>query len=136
MKQDKAIVSLTPLLKAQKRFEEYRADLSTHKDMTAAIKAFEYCYEVSWKLMKRIIENEQHHKLQGTKDVFRVAAQFGLIRDPKAWFFFLDERNTTAHTYDEDIEEEFVKIFPAFSEELEDFVQRAQAKVCRDARDA
>jgi len=125
-------VSLTSLLKAQKQFESYRRDLRTEKDITATIKAFEYCYELSWKLMKRIIETESTEQLQGTKDVFRAAGRLGLIADPKKWFFFLDERNVTAHTYDEELAEELVKVFPDFSVELADFIGRAEKKVARD----
>ncbi len=36
-------ISFTTLLKTQKQFEEYRGELNSDKDITATIKAFEYC---------------------------------------------------------------------------------------------
>jgi len=35
------------------------------------------------------------------KELFRVAARDGLVRDPLIWFGFGDARNLTTHTYKE-----------------------------------
>jgi hypothetical protein len=36
------------------------------------------------------------------KELYRIAAREGLVRDPVAWFRFGDARNVTSHIYDED----------------------------------
>jgi len=35
------------------------------------------------------------------KELFRMAARDGLVRDPLIWFGFGDARNLTTHTYNE-----------------------------------
>lgn len=49
-------VNIDPLLKAYNKFEEFRGDLKTEKDNAAAIQAFEYCFELVWKTMQRLLE--------------------------------------------------------------------------------
>lgn len=67
------------------------------------IQRFEYTFELSWKTMKRYLEMygiEQVDKLKN-RDFFRSCHESGLIRDPQAWFDFLQDRNQTSHTYDQ-----------------------------------
>ena len=67
------------------------------------IQNFEFCYELSWKMLpQKLIEDEgkEHIQSLGRKDLYRFAAQKGLIDDPLAWFVFHEARNLTPHTYD------------------------------------
>ena len=70
------------------------------------IQNFEVAYEQCWKMMQRWLRENvspQEALLPRTrKDLFRVAARFGLIQDPSRWFVYGDARNLTAHIYDEE----------------------------------
>ncbi|MDQ5940279.1 MAG: hypothetical protein QG632_5 [Candidatus Dependentiae bacterium] len=121
--------SLTALLKAQKNFEAYRQNLDTDQNKAGAIQAFEYSFELAWKGMKRIIEDSNGKPIFGMKEIFRTAALAGLIDEPEIWFVFLEQRNLTSHTYDEEVAEEIIEIFPRFSVELEAFINKATKRI-------
>lgn len=50
-------IDLSHILKAQQLFESFRRDLTTDKDKTAVVQTFEFCYELSWKLMNRVLRS-------------------------------------------------------------------------------
>jgi nucleotidyltransferase substrate binding protein (TIGR01987 family) len=72
---------------------------------TAAIKSFEYVYELSIRLIRRALEVKAASAVEveqmDFRTMMRTAAEKGLIDDPLAWYLFRDKRNITAHTYDE-----------------------------------
>lgn len=118
-------INLTAILKAQKVFEEFRKDLTSDKDKTATVQAFEFCYELSWKLMKRVLESKGL-EVGSPKDAIRTAALNRLIDDPEVWFEFQKRRNLTVHSYNKENLELIVSIFDSFSEELEKLVTRVR----------
>jgi len=67
------------------------------------IQRFEYTFELSWKMIKRYIEMYSLEKPDTftNKDLFRVGAEKGLLRDAGKWLEYLKKRNLTSHTYDE-----------------------------------
>lgn len=65
----------------------------------ACIQRFEFSIELAWKVSAKIMGS----KTTAPKMVIREMAQNGLISDPELWFDFVDARNKTSHTYDEDI---------------------------------
>jgi nucleotidyltransferase substrate binding protein (TIGR01987 family) len=82
---------------------------SLNEDVLEAIRAgviqnFEVAYELSWKFTQRWIrenrspEDAEHPRTR--KDIFRLAASYGLVADPEPWFAYGDARNLTSHTYD------------------------------------
>lgn len=70
------------------------------------IQNFEFTYELCWKFIQRWLkENEPSDEInlpRTRKDLFRKAADKGLIKDPVPWFEFADARNLTSHAYDEE----------------------------------
>lgn len=66
------------------------------------IRAFEFSFELSWKFIKRYLEQFSIEKVDGftAKQLFRVAHEQGLIQNVDAWFKYLEKRNLTSHTYD------------------------------------
>lgn len=68
------------------------------------IQNFEFTFELSWKFIQRWIrENrtpEDADHPRSRKELFRMAAQSGLIADPLPWFHYSEKRNLTLHTYD------------------------------------
>lgn len=85
---------------------------------TAAIKSFEYSYELAIKLIRRHLELADSAELVDAMDfrtLIRTAAERGLIVDPAAWFLFREKRNITAHTYDETKALDVLGHLPAFA---------------------
>jgi nucleotidyltransferase substrate binding protein (TIGR01987 family) len=67
------------------------------------IKAFEYTYELSWKVIKDYYEAQGEVTLQGSRDAFRLAFQRGLITEGQSWMAMIKSRIATVHTYNPEI---------------------------------
>jgi nucleotidyltransferase substrate binding protein (TIGR01987 family) len=71
----------------------------------AVIQRFEYTYELSWKMLKRQLEQESPTPAQidqlSYRDLLREAAQAGIIPEVERWMDYRELRNITAHTYDD-----------------------------------
>jgi nucleotidyltransferase substrate binding protein (TIGR01987 family) len=65
----------------------------------ATIQRFEYTYELAWKSLKRVLENEFGLKDLAIKELWRDAARLGLISEVEIWFEFHRGRNLTSHVY-------------------------------------
>lgn len=84
-----------------------RANAAPHDEelRDAVIQRFGYSYELSWKMLKRHLE--QVVPDPGSVDQWsfqqltREAAERGLIATVEPWIEFRHQRNLTAHTYDE-----------------------------------
>ncbi len=62
------------------------------------IQNFEFCYEISWRMLRRQLQQDESAEevdVLSRKDLYRLAAQKGLVGDPKAWFIFHEARNET-----------------------------------------
>ncbi len=109
-------IDLTPLKKALISLSEaissttddaFMASLSASQRRTmraGVIQNFEFTYELSWKMLRRQLRSEEGEgevTRLSRKDLYRLAAQKGLIDDPESWFVFHQGRNETSHTYDE-----------------------------------
>lgn len=130
-------INFEPLLKARSKFEVFRHNVSSKMDYAnlnldeeqkraGAIQAFEYCYELSWKTMRKVLMNKGIIA-NSPKDTFRAAAKVNLIADPDNWFDFIDLRNSTVHTYDERKAIEVIAEFEQFSGALTRFLQQVGA---------
>ena len=67
----------------------------------ATIQRFEYTFELSWKILKRYFKINNNLDIFNIKDIFREAGNQGLIENVEKWFEYLEARNLTSHTYDE-----------------------------------
>lgn len=109
------------LKKALKRLKEAAClpgNNSINQDAT--IQRFEFTFELSWKLMQTIV-NENIKEIYGPKQIIREAAKLNLITDPSKWFTFLEHRNLTVHTYHEEVAKKVyasAKKFIPYAEEL------------------
>jgi nucleotidyltransferase substrate binding protein (TIGR01987 family) len=90
--------NISPLLKAFSKVEAFRVNDKTDQEKAGTIQAFEYCFELTWKIMKRLLE-ERGRIANSPKETFRMAALEGFISDPEIWFDFLQKRNLTVHSY-------------------------------------
>ena len=67
------------------------------------VQNFEVTYEVSWKFIKRWLENNIGNSyVDGVtrRELFRLAAESLLITDVDKWMTYHKGRNETSHTYD------------------------------------
>jgi nucleotidyltransferase substrate binding protein (TIGR01987 family) len=115
-------INIDSLLKVFKRFESFRKIAKSEIEQAGVIQAFEYTFELAWKTMKKILE-ENGMKEVYPRDVFRAAAAGGLINDPEAWFDYLEKRNITSHTYDEDKAELVLSICENFAFSVKAFLK-------------
>lgn len=111
-----------------------RANPADEEVRDACIQRFEYCFELSWKMLKRQIEMELGNAAEvdgySKRTLFRVAAERGLVSSPEAWFAYLVQRNKTSHAYDARVATEVAAV-------LEDFLRDAQALLATlESRDA
>ncbi len=93
-------VDLTPLDNALKSLGLVIKEKKTDIVRDATIQRFEYCFELSWKSLKRYFEWNQKLSESNVKNIIREAGKQGLIDSVERWFLFLDARNKTSHTYD------------------------------------
>jgi nucleotidyltransferase substrate binding protein (TIGR01987 family) len=119
-------IDISHLLKAREVFECFRKDMVTDRDKAGAIQAFEFCYELCWKMMKRVLE-VQGLEVGSPKDTFRKAVHEKLIDDPEVWFKFLEARNLTVHTYNQETLEVILSKLETFSNEMDKLILRLKS---------
>jgi nucleotidyltransferase substrate binding protein (TIGR01987 family) len=65
------------------------------------IQFFEISFELAWNTMKDYMEDQGFIELRSPRDTIKQAFEIGLIQDGHLWLETLQNRNLTAHTYDE-----------------------------------
>lgn len=107
--------------RALNSLEEGLRDPGLHSNVLlrdGVIQRFEYTFELAWKMIQRvlgILGQMEEEKLMSKKDLFRLAAQKGLLTDPEAWFVFLEARNESAHLYNAVVAERLFKVAQDFA---------------------
>ena len=71
------------------------------RDLSGIIKDFEMTYELSWKVLKKVLLEAGHQSL-GSKDVFTQAYRLGYLSNENVWLRMIEDRNHAAHVYDEE----------------------------------
>ena len=68
------------------------------------IQAFEFTYELGWKLMKDYLQHQGFADLVGSRDTIREAVTQGILTEAEGitWLEMLQDRNRTSHIYNED----------------------------------
>ncbi|HEY5959240.1 MAG TPA: nucleotidyltransferase substrate binding protein [Polyangiaceae bacterium] len=71
----------------------------------AVIQRFEYSYELSWKMLKRQLEQELPNPGDADRmsfaELMREGSERGLVARPERWLSYRYQRNITLHVYDE-----------------------------------
>jgi nucleotidyltransferase substrate binding protein (TIGR01987 family) len=104
-----------PVPRWRHRFDNYKrafvqlsaaVDLANERELSdleeeGVIQRFEYTWELAWKLLADVLENEGVVLDPKTpKAVLRAALTAKLIDDGETWMDALDARNRMSHTYD------------------------------------
>jgi len=111
---EKAIVSLREAI-ALYDMTEKETEKKAFRD--AAIQRFEFSIELSWKTSMKVLGSTT----ASSKNAIREMARNNLIDDPTSWLKFVDARNETSHSYDEDVARkvyEKVLVFLPFAQNL------------------
>ena len=95
-------IDYTSLIKARNFLAEILQNAKNDYEKTGVVKAFEFCYELSWKIMKKVLKFGGID-VETPRDTFREAAKLNLIADAEIWFSYLEKRNITVHTYQKEI---------------------------------
>jgi nucleotidyltransferase substrate binding protein (TIGR01987 family) len=95
------------------------------------IQFFEMSFELAWKLLKDYLETEGFTVIS-PRDTLKQAFQAGYIEDGHAWLDALQDRNLTAHTYDEATAKAVEKqirqsYYPLLAKLYQDFKRRLDA---------
>jgi nucleotidyltransferase substrate binding protein (TIGR01987 family) len=88
------------------------------------IQRFEFTHELAWKVMKDYLIYEGIQNITGSRSAAREAFNIGLIDQCQLWMDMIESRNTTVHTYREDIlEKEYQKIIHDYAPLLQRFFE-------------
>lgn len=120
-------VDVSPLSRAvaqlKKGIDRAEAAPADEELRDAVIQRFEYTFELSWKLLKRRIEQDAPVPAEidrmSFRELIREAAKRGWIDDPEKWMFFREQRNLTSHVYDAAVAVEVYETAKSFSLEAE-----------------
>lgn len=94
----------TSYIKALSKLHETLARDASQDDIVidATIQRFEFSFELSWKLLKAMLEFEGISNATSPRSAIKEAFQVGIIQDGEGWLRMLEDRNRTSHTYDEE----------------------------------
>jgi nucleotidyltransferase substrate binding protein (TIGR01987 family) len=82
------------------RLNEALMASETDLSRDAAIQRFEFCFELAWKVIQERVRTEGLD-CQSPKGCLKLAYKNGWLGDETGWLAMLEDRNRTAHTYDE-----------------------------------
>jgi nucleotidyltransferase substrate binding protein (TIGR01987 family) len=124
----KAIAQLDGAMKLlQSDRPKKEPDIAVHLQ-AGAIQAFEFTYELSFKMLKRFLQetepNPSEIGLVTFRDIIRVGYERELLQaELSEWENFRKNRGTTSHTYDQRKAEEVLAGIPAFLAEAHHLLQ-------------
>ena len=108
-----------------------RLDRPTRLGLRAGlIKHFEFTYELSWKVMRRLVVDffgARAEAVYTRKDIFRYAGEMGLVTDVERWMVHHEARNLTSYTYDEKTAMRILSGIPGFLEDCRALIRALES---------
>ncbi len=89
---------MTDFKKAFNNLEIAAKEAEDDLEIDGAIKRFELCYELSWKLIKEYL-SDSGIICNNPRDCFKYAYQNELINSDEIWLKMINDRNLLVHTY-------------------------------------
>ncbi len=104
--------------------------LLTHM-RAAVIQAFEFSYELSWKMLKRYLEMTEANPTEVDQmsfpNLIRTGNERGLLKsDVSVWLLYRRDRGTTSHAYDENKANEVLENIPSFLSDAQFLYEQLQ----------
>ena len=102
---DQALHALKQSIDITTQFSNDPSTTIAHKATLQAgvIQHFEFCYELSWKILKRYLSLEtpapELIDTMSFQELIREGAQKGVIKNAEKWLSYRHKRNMTSHTY-------------------------------------
>jgi nucleotidyltransferase substrate binding protein (TIGR01987 family) len=119
---------------ALKSFEELASlDHPTPVERDAAIQRFEYTFEAIWKTCQRFLLVKEGLDTGSPKSCIRAAGQVGLLATEQTQdaLEMADDRNLTAHTYNERLAQAIFGRLPRHAATLSSWLGAIQERVAR-----
>lgn len=85
----------------------------TMENRDATIKRFEFTAELSWKCIQKFLADQKIF-CRSPKECLKEGFKFGLVEDDARWLEIFEDRNLTAHTYDEETAKEVYSRIPQY----------------------
>ncbi len=123
---EKALISLNAIII---RYEKENYDIDIRD---AVIQRFEYTYSLAIKMLTRFINMQSNEAMPAMtfNETIRQANKLGLIEnDLLQWTEYRQKRNSTSHTYDEEVANEVLYVIPKFKSEAEFLLKRLKEKL-------
>ena len=103
---------------------------------SAAIQAFEFTYELAWKMLKRHLSATEPNPAEidelSFPDLIRLGSRRGLLlSDWERWKEYRADRGATSHTYDEDKAGVIFQSLPGFLAEARHLYDRLSERQAR-----
>lgn len=83
------------------------------------IQRFEFCIEMIWKLLRRLILDAKQEVEPFPKPVMQKSYAAGWLKDEKLWLDMLDDRNKTSHTYKQKLAKEIYERIRTYYPEMQ-----------------
>ena len=97
---------------ALKRLEEVLREQKTDIVRDSAIKRFELAFDLAWKALKALLEEQHAISCASARNCFREAFRVGIIDYDEGWLGLISDRNYTAHMYKESLAEKIYAELP------------------------
>lgn len=115
----------------EKALNEYEKDKTNGFVRDSCIQRFEYCYDLSTKMIRRYLsltsESAVDIEAMSFQDIIRTAYSKGIIQHSwDKWYQYRDDRNATSHGYDETKAVKIVADIPEFFNELKFLLKQLQ----------
>ncbi|MBF0153107.1 MAG: nucleotidyltransferase substrate binding protein [Magnetococcales bacterium] len=85
--------------------------------LDATIQRFEFCVELTWKTLKKLLEAEGENA-KTPKQALQKAYAAEWIHDEKLWISMLLDRNLTSHTYKESLARDIHARIPGYCQAM------------------
>ena len=118
--------------RALDRLNQGIAKLDASDDLArdGLIQRFEFTFELAWKTLQNCFEDEGLTGLNSPKTVLREAYAARLIEDEELWLAMLQDRNSTAHIYSEQLARQICeKIRTRYSAALASLLAAIQSRL-------
>lgn len=95
------------------------------------IQRFEYTFELSWKTLKRYLEEYGLERVDTltNRELFRLGGEAGLLREVEPWLEYLHRQNQTSHIYSEEVAQEVFQAAVQFPKDARYLLVQLQNKL-------